>query len=168
MNMEAIKHGVESLWENLAEGWRHLTQSAADALTRFKAGEKTDLPAQAEVDDVSYLPTRGWAMLGGNMFEDDRRLVVQLELPGMDKRDMNVEIRDEVLTVSGEKHFERESTTGRYRMLQCAYGSFRRVVPLPVPVLADASKASYKDGVLRIELTKTEPGMPKAHAIKVA
>ncbi|MCB1931518.1 MAG: Hsp20/alpha crystallin family protein, partial [Candidatus Accumulibacter sp.] len=150
MNMESIKHGVESLWENLAEGWRHLTQSAADALTRFKAGEKTDLPAQAEVDDVSYLPTRGWAMLGGNMFEDDRRLVVQLELPGMDKRDMNVEVRDEVLTVSGEKHFERESTTGRYRMLQCAYGSFRRVVPLPVPVLADASKASYKDGVLRI------------------
>lgn len=168
MNMESIKHGVESLWENLAEGWRHLTQSAADALTRFKAGEKTDLPAQAEVDDVSYLPTRGWAMLGGNMFEDDRRLVVQLELPGMDKRDMNVEIRDEVLTVSGEKHFERESTTGRYRMLQCAYGSFRRVVPLPVPVLADASKASYKDGVLRIELTKTEPGMPTVHAIKVA
>lgn len=168
MNMEAIKHGVESLWENLAEGWRHLTQSAADALTRFKAGEKTDLPAQAEVDDVSYLPTRGWAMLGGNMFEDDRRLVVQLELPGMDKRDMNVEVRDEVLTVSGEKHFERESTTGRYRMLQCAYGSFRRVVPLPVPVLADASKASYKDGVLRIELTKTEPGMPTVHAIKVA
>ena len=168
MNMESIKHGVESLWENLAEGWRHLTQSAADALTRFKAGEKTDLPAQAEVDDVSYLPTRGWAMLGGNMFEDDRRLVVQLELPGMDKRDMNVEVRDEVLTVSGEKHFERESTTGRYRMLQCAYGSFRRVVPLPVAVLADASKASYKDGVLRIELTKTEPGMPTVHAIKGA
>jgi HSP20 family protein len=52
-------------------------------------------------------------------------------------------------------------------MLQCAYGSFRRVVPLPVPVLADASKASYNAGVLKIELTKAKQGKPKVQTIKV-
>ncbi|WP_374681191.1 Hsp20/alpha crystallin family protein [Accumulibacter sp.] len=167
MSMESIKESVGSLWDNLAEGWRHLTRSAAGALTRFRAGEKTNLPTPAEVDDPSYLPTRGWAMLGGNMFEDDSRLVVRLELPGMDKQDMNIEIGDDVLVISGEKHFQRESSEGRYRLLQCAYGSFRRVVPLPVPVLADASTASYTNGILRIELSKAEPGRPKVRTIRV-
>ncbi|HRI92663.1 MULTISPECIES: Hsp20/alpha crystallin family protein [unclassified Candidatus Accumulibacter] len=168
MSMESIKEGVGSLWQNLAEGWRHLTHSASGAITHFTSGENTSLPAQTEVDDAYYLPTRGWAMLGSNMFEDDKRLVVRLEVPGMDKQAMKVEIRDDVLVVSGEKHFERETTEGRYRMLQCAYGSFRRVVPLPVRVLADASKATYEGGVLRIELIKAEPGTAKVHTIKVA
>ena len=167
MKLESLKEGVGSLWDNLSEGWRHLTRSAAGALTRFKAGEKTDLPAKAEVDDASWLPSRGWAMLGGDVFEDDKRLVVRLEVPGMDKEDIAIEVRDDALVVSGEKRFERESTEGRWRVMQCAYGSFRRVVPLPMPVLADQARATYKNGVLRVELPKTEPGRPKAITIKV-
>lgn len=167
MKLESLKDSVGSFWENLGEGWRHLTRSAAGALTRFMAGEKTNLPAEVDVDDAAYLPARAWAILGGNIFEDDRRLVVRLEVPGMEKRDMDVEIRDDALVVSGEKRFERERTEGRYRMLQCAYGRFSRVVPLPVPVLADESTASYKDGVLRIELTKAQPGTPTVRTIKV-
>lgn len=167
MKLESLKEGVGSLWDNLSEGWRHLTRSAAGALTRFKAGEKTDLPAKAEVDDTSWLPSRGWAMLGGDVFEDDKRLVVRLEVPGMDKEDIAIEVRDDALVVFGEKRFERESTEGRWRVMQCAYGSFRRVVPLPMPVLADQARATYKNGVLRVELPKTEPGRPKAITIKV-
>jgi HSP20 family protein len=52
-------------------------------------------------------------------------------------------------------------------VLQCAYGSFRRVVPLPAAVRADQAKASYTDGVVRIDLPKAEPGRPKAMTIKV-
>jgi HSP20 family protein len=51
--------------------------------------------------------------------------------------------------------------------MQCAYGTFRRVVPLPLAVKADAAKASYKNGVLRIELPKAAPGLPKPRVIKV-
>ena len=167
MNLESLKESVGSLLDNLAEGWRHLTQSAAGALTRFRAGEKTDLPAQESVDDVSYLPPRGWAMLGGDVFEDERRLVVRLEVPGMEKQDMEIEVRDDTLVVSGEKRFERESTEGRWRVMQCAYGSFHRVVPLPVRVLADQARASYKNGVLRVELPKATPGRPKPVTIPV-
>ena len=104
---------------------------------------------------------------GGDMFEDERRLVVRLEVPDMDKDEFNIEVLDEALVVSGEKRFERERTEGRYRMLQCAYGSFRRVVPLPMPVVADRSKASYEQGVLKIELTKATGDKPNVQTIKV-
>ena len=167
MKLDSLKESVGSLLDNLAEGWRHLTQSAAGALTRFRAGEKTNLPEQESVDDVFYLPPRGWAMLGGDVFEDDRRLVVRLEVPGMEKQDMEIEVRDDALVVSGEKRFERDSTEGRWRVMQCAYGSFHRVVPLPVRVLADQARASYKNGILRVELPKATPGRPKPITIPV-
>ena len=70
MKMESLKENFESLWDNISEGWRHLRASAAGALTRFKPGEKTDLPAPAEFDDNLYQTGRGWAMLSGDVFED--------------------------------------------------------------------------------------------------
>ena len=167
MNLETIKDSVGSLWDNFAEGWKHLTQSASGALTRFKPEETTDLPAKGEVDDVFYLPSRSWSMLGGDVFEDDKRIVVRLEVPGLDKQDMTIEARDDALVITGEKRFERESTEGRWRVMQCAYGSFRRVVPLNAPVLADKANASYKNGVLRVELPKAAPGAPKSVTIRV-
>ena len=68
--------------------------------------------------------------------------------------------------VSGEQRFERERTEGRYRMFQCAYRSFRRAVPLPVPVSA-ASKAIYNAGVLKIEPTRPKPAKRHVWMIKV-
>ena len=167
MNLDTIKDSVGSLWDNFAEGWKHLTQSASGALTRFKPEETTDLPAQGEVDDVFYLPSRSWSMLGGDVFEDDKRIVVRLEVPGLDKQDMTIEARDDALVITGEKRFERESTEGRWRVMQCAYGRFRRVVPLSTQVLADEARASYKNGVLRVELRKARPGTSEPRTIKV-
>ncbi|MFZ5574565.1 MAG: Hsp20/alpha crystallin family protein [Pseudomonadota bacterium] len=167
MKLDQLKESVGSLWDSLADGWRQLMHSAAGALTRFKAGDKTNLPAEAEVDDQSWLANRGWAMLGGDVFEDETRLVVRLEVPGMEKSDLDVQVLDDALVVSGEKRFEREATEGRWRVMQCAYGSFRRVVPLPVPVKADAARASYKHGVLKVELPKVVAGKPKSVSIRV-
>ena len=167
MKLENIKESVGSFWDNLAEGWRHLWHSASGALTRFKPGDTTNLPAPAKVDDVSWLPSHGWSMLGGDVFEDDDRLVVRLEVPGLEKDDLDIEIQDDALVVSGEKRFERQSTEGRWRVVQCAYGHFRRVVPLPVAVKADAASARYKNGVLRVELPKAVAGRQKTIPISV-
>ncbi len=167
MRMDEIRQGFSSLWDSVAEGWQRLRESAAGALTRFRPNEQSNLPARAEVDDESYLPSQGWSMLGGDVFEDDRRLLVRLEVPGMAKQDFDIEVLDDVLLVRGEKRFERESTDGRWRVLQCAYGSFLRAVPLPVAVRSDKASASYKDGVLRIELPKVEPGRPKRVLLNV-
>lgn len=167
MRLDALKEGFGSLLDSVAEGGRHLRRTAAGALTRFRPGVGAVMPDRQEVDDDFYLPSRGWAMLSGDVFEDDQRLVVRLEVPGMNKDDITIEIQDDMLVVGGEKRFERENTEGRWRVMQCAYGSFRREVPLPVAVLADQAKATYNHGVLRIEIPKATPGKPKSVNIRV-
>jgi HSP20 family protein len=167
MKLENLKENVDSLWDNITEGWNHLRTATASALTRFKPGEETNLPAAAEIDDAFFRPARSWAMLGGDVFEDDDRLIVRVELPGLSKDEIDIEVGSEGLVISGEKRFQRETSPGRWRVMQCAYGSFRRVVALPVAVKADAAGASYKSGVLRVELPKAQPGQRKGVSIKI-
>lgn len=167
MKLEDIRQGLSSFLDQVGEGWQHLRQSASSALTRFKPGEATNMPSRGEIDDMFYLPSAGWSMLGGDLFESENQLVVRLEIPGMSKDDLSIEVQDNILRVSGEKRFEREESEGRYRVLQCAYGSFRRMVPLPVEVEAEQARASYRDGVLRIVLPKSQAARPRAHTVKV-
>jgi HSP20 family protein len=150
--MARLDEGVKHAWQSLAEGWRELGQRATGALTRFKPAPSS--PASQPGDDLPLLP--GWSFLGADVFEDDDKVVVRLEAPGMRREDFHVELDGDVLLVRGEKRFEREAGKGRYRVMQCAYGTFRREVALPVPVQADQTRASYRDGVLRIELPKAE------------
>jgi HSP20 family protein len=164
--VSGIKESFNSLWESVADGWQRMRQSAG-ALTRFRPGDQSSVPAKREVDDDFYLPSHSWSMLGGDVFEDERRLVVRLEVPGMEKDEFAIELVGNALVISGEKRFQRETSEGRYRMLQCAYGSFRRVVPLPVPVVSGSSKATYKAGVLKVELTKAKQSKPQVQTIKV-
>lgn len=167
MKLEDIKQGLNSFWDSVSEGWQHLRHSASSALTGFKPGESTNLPARTDVDDMFFMPSGSWSMLGGNLFEDDRRVVVQLEVPGLDKEDFDIEVQDGSLVVRGEKRFEREQAEGRYRVLQCAYGSFRRAVPLPAQVIPDQAQAVYRNGVLRVELPKAEVAQPRKVNVKV-
>jgi HSP20 family protein len=168
MAFEEIKHNFSSFWDSVAEGWQQLRRSASNALTGFTPSAQTNMPAHGEVDDSFFVPALRWSMLGGDVFEDDKRVVVRLEVPGVDKNDLDIEVQGDTLTVRGEKRFERENTQGRYRVLQCAYGGFTRAVPLPAKVLADKSKAEYKNGVLRIELPKAELDQPRRLNIKVS
>jgi HSP20 family protein len=168
MKLPDLRVGMGSMWDSVAEGWERLRQSAAGALTRFRPGDKSNLPAQSDVDDVGWLPGIGWAMLGGDVFEDDKRVVVRLEAPGMSKSDFELQVVNDQLLVRGEKRFERENSDGRWRVLQCAYGSFHHAVPLPAAVLADQARASYKDGVLRVELPKAWPGQVPVRRIPVS
>ena len=167
MKIDDIKQSVNTLWASATEGWRRLRQSAADSLTPFKATDGASLPARSEVDDDFYLPSLGWSMLGGNVFEDNQRVVVRLEVPGMEKENFNIEVMDDILVVRGQKRFERESSEGRYRLLQCAYGSFRREISLPVPVQAGKTEATYRNGVLRIELPKAKTEKARSKMIRI-
>ena len=168
MKMQEIRHGVESLWESVSEGWDRLRQSAAGALTRFRPSGKSDVPSTGETDDCTYHPSARWAMVGGDVFEDDKRIVVRIEAPGMEKGDFDVQVREGALVVRGEKRFERESSQGRWRVLQCAYGEFERVVPLPAEVVADQASAIYRRGVLKVELPKAASERPRSRQIAVA
>ena len=167
MKLESMKDGVESLWSSLTEGWQHLRHSAATALTRFRPGAEAHMPGEGEVTDAAYQPGRSWALLGGDVFEDADKVVVRLEAPGMEKDDFVVEVFDGHLVISGEKHFQRESTEGRWQMVQCAYGLFRREIPLPVAVDRTQAAASYRNGVLRVELKKKVGAEAASHRVAV-
>lgn len=168
MKMQEFRQGVGALWDSVAEGWDRLRQSAAGALTRYRPDAKSNLPAQADIDDAAWLPGLGWAMLGGDVFEDERRVVVRIEAPGMKKADFDLQVVGDQLVLRGQKRFESEQSQGRWRVLQCAYGSFHRAVPLPAAVLADQARATYRDGVLRVELPKAQPAAPQVRQIRVA
>ena len=167
MKIDDIRENLGQFWGSFSEGWDRLRHTAAGALTRFRPGEQTQLPERHEIDDPLHFPAQSWAMLGGDVFEDEQRLVVRIEAPGMRKEDFSIEIGGDTLLVRGVKRFERESTEGRWRVLQCAYGSFQRSVPLPAPVRGEEASASYRDGVLRIDLPKREPGRPGSVHVKV-
>jgi len=86
----------------------------------------------------------------------------------MSSEDLNIDVQRDRLIVSGEKRVDQESVAGSYRTLQCAYGSFRREVALPQPVDARRAKASYRDGVLRVDMPRAEPGGGRRIAVRSA
>lgn len=167
MKLDDLKQGINSAWDSVTDGLQRIKESAAGSLTRFRPGEKDTLPANAEVDDDAYLPSASWAVLAGDVFEDDTKVVVRLEVPGMEKEQFDIQVQDNSLLVSGEKRFEREQTEGRYRTFECAYGSFQRSIRLPAPVKSEEAKANYRNGILRIELPKEKQEKPRARAIKI-
>lgn len=167
MKLNDLKNGLNHWWHSVSDGWNKLGESAAGALTRFKPDSKSGLPPPDQISDKDYSPATGWAILAGNVFENERCVVVQLEIPGLDKKNANIEVEGDKLVVSGEKRFESDHSDGQYRVFECAYGAFRRSIRLPVKVLAEKAKASYRKGILEIELPKAEPARPRMIEVKV-
>lgn len=152
--LEHVREGIGQTWNHLAEGWRHLYDRASRALTKF-----TPVRREGELDNVGdYVVREGarWALLAAEVRENDSQVVVKLEAPGLDANDFDIRVLNDMLVVSGEKRVEREETRGRFHLMECAYGSFERTLPLPAGVDDTGVHAKYRNGVLRITLPKTE------------
>jgi HSP20 family protein len=100
--------------------------------------------------------SESWGLLAADIRVDDDRVVVRLEAPGMTRDDPHIDVEGDRLSVWGEKRFDGEAHDGDYHLVQCAYGSFHRNLTLPKPVDAERATASYRDGVLRIEMPSLE------------
>ncbi len=162
-----LKQELQEGWKSIAEGWGQVRERAASALTRFKPTERSGVPVPSDQGGFFALTAPTWAMLAGEVFEDKHRIVVRLEVPGMEVKDFDLQVNDKLLVVRGEKGISREKTEGRYHLLECAYGSFHRAIALPAAVRADKVEASYRQGVLRIELPKLESTQPSLIEVKV-
>ena len=110
---------------------------------------------------------RMWAPLS-DMYETKDDLFVTFELPGVREKDVNVSITGDMLTLKGERRFERDVKDEGYYPLERVYGKFERSMPLPVAVQVDKVKATYRDGVLEIRLPKVEEVKPNEIKIDVA
>jgi len=98
--------------------------------------------------------------------ETDDALVVQAELPGIDKKDVNLEVKDGVLTISGERRYEKDVKEENVHRIERSYGSFTRSFSLPRNIDAEKVNAEMKDGVLSVRLPKRESAKPKAIEIQ--
>lgn len=163
--IEQLKQGADQAWESLSEGWRELTSRASSALTRFLPPTQADVSNSGAGDPLAM---GTWAFMAADVVDSGKKLTVRLEAPGMKRDDFVVELRGKVLTISGEKRVDKETQHGRYRVTQCAYGRFVREVLLPSEVKRDECSASYRDGVLRIELAKSQATRSLAIAVNGA
>jgi HSP20 family protein len=101
------------------------------------------------------------------MSETKDNFVVKAEVPGIDAKHIDISFTGDVLTIRGEKSQEKEEKEEDYHLVERSYGSFSRSVRLPAEVESTKIKASYKNGILRITLPKSEKAKAKEVKIKV-
>jgi HSP20 family protein len=101
-----------------------------------------------------------------DIYENKDHIVLEAELPGMKREDFDLTVENNVLTLRGERRFEKKEDSDNYHRVERAYGSFTRSFTLPQTVSAEDATAEYKNGVLRVVLQKREE--VKARRIQIA
>src|SRR5208337_3645813 len=96
-----------------------------------------------------------------DVYEDEKKVVLKLEVPGIDEKDLDVSVENNTLTVKGERKFEKEEKEENFHRIERRYGSFFRAFTLPSTVDTENVKAGYDSGVLKLELDKKAEAKPK-------
>lgn len=99
--------------------------------------------------------------------EDDNGYNFFVELPGMEKDDVKISLHDDILTIKGEKKFEKKDENKNYHCYERSYGTFERAFRLNSEVIIDKIDATFKNGVLQVSLPKAEIAKPKEIEVKV-
>ena len=119
--------------------------------------------SKAFEDDVSMSAWRPAV----DIYDTDNALVIKAELPGIEKDDVSVDVKGNVLTIKGERSFDKEIKEENYYRKERSIGKFQRSFTLPEAVNPEAIKANFKNGVLEIEVPKPEEKKPKQISINV-
>jgi HSP20 family protein len=120
---------------------------------------RTFSPFLSNLFDDEFFPVltnRTSSMPAVNIKESDKDFVLELAVPGTDKKDLKIDINDDVVTISSESRSEKEEDNDGYKRKEFSYASFCRSFYLPENVNRDKIQASYKDGILKVELPKHE------------
>lgn len=151
-----LREGMNNTLDTIIEGWQKLYHQARDAMIHFRPGSRLSNDSEPNASkDVSTHPSK-WGVMAADVIDDDDKIIVRLECPGMDKDNFDLQVIDDLLLIRGEKYLEREHDKGQYHITERAFGRFERRIPLPDNVNADLAKAKYKRGVLQVELPKHE------------
>ena len=102
-----------------------------------------------------------------DVYEDEHGIQLKLEVPGIDQKDLDIKVENNVLTVSGERKFEKEEKEENFRRVERRYGSFSRSFTLPNTVNTDDITADYNNGVLTVRLAKRAEAKPKQIKVTV-
>jgi len=138
------------------------------------------LSLQREIDRLFDDFTRGFSTLsmmpapGGKLMpvtdvtETDKEIEISAELPGLEEKDVQINLSDNVLTIKGEKKAEKERKEKDFRMVERSYGAFERTIELPEGVNPDSIKATIAKGVLTVTVPKPAPAQAKTIEVKPA
>ena len=138
------------------------------------------LSLQREIDRLFDDFTRGFSTLsmmpapGGKLMpvtdvtETDKEIEINAELPGLEEKDLQINLSDNVLTIKGEKKAEKERKEKDFRVVERSYGAFERTIELPEGVNPDSIKATIAKGVLTVTVPKPAPAQAKTIEVKPA
>lgn len=124
-------------------------------------------PIAGSGDKKEAIAVAEWSPLV-DISEDDKEYVIKAEIPEMKKEDIKLNVQNDVLTITGERKYEKEEKNKKYHRVERAYGSFMRSFTLPEDADGTKVAADYKDGLLKVHLPKSEKAKPKAIEVKVA
>jgi HSP20 family protein len=102
-----------------------------------------------------------------DVYEDEHNITLKVEVPGIDEKDIDVRVENNILTVHGERKFEKEEKEENFRRVERQYGSFTRTFTLPSTVDAEKVQADYEKGILKIVLPKKAEAKPKQIKVNV-
>ena len=119
------------------------------------------------VQQVGVKPYQGTAYPKVNVYEYDDKIGIIAEIPGLKKKQLNIEVEDGVLTISGDKHGIEEQDGATVLRRELKASSFKRSFELGELLDGDNIKADFKDGVLSVSIPKIEPEKPKKHTVKI-
>jgi HSP20 family protein len=102
-----------------------------------------------------------------DIYEDEKKVLLKLEVPGLEEKDLDVSVENNTLTVKGERKFEKEEKEENFHRIERRYGSFFRAFTLPSTVDTEHVKADYHNGILKLELGKKPEAQPKQIKVNV-
>ena len=123
-------------------------------------------PGRGDGGERESLTVSEWSPLV-DITEDPKEYLIKAELPEVKKEELKVNVEDGVLTISGERKFEKEEKGKKFHRIERSYGSFIRTFTLPDDVDAGKVAADFKEGVLLVHLPKDEKAKPKTVEVKV-
>jgi HSP20 family protein len=145
---------------------------------RDRTGANPFMSLQREIDRLfddfsrgfpSFTDTGATALMPSmDVTETDKEIEISAELPGLEEKDVQVNVADNLLTIRGEKKAEKEQKDKNHRLVERSYGMFERRLELPDGVNADAIKASISKGVLKVTVPKPAPAQAKKIDVKSA
>ena len=120
------------------------------------------------VQQVGVKPYQGSAYPKVNVYEYDDKIGIVAEIPGLNKKQLNVEVEEGILTISGDKHNTFENDGAKVLRKELKQSSFKRSFELGDLLDGDNIYANFKDGVLSVSIPKTEQEVPKKHSVKIS
>src|SRR5829696_8568512 len=133
-------------------------RSLQDEMTRLFTGA---MPASGNREEMAH---GSWAP-SVDIFEDKDRLILEADLPGMSRDDFEISVENNIITLRGERKFEKKTDGENYHRVERSYGSFTRSFTLPHTVTAEGATAEFENGILRVGLPKREE--TKARRIEI-